>query len=1551
MSNYPIYNDSNNLEQNTNNYRSTYVLTKDTTIWGVYQPGFYGFFGSGTQSSTNWSLESIGSSLILQWGDNKYTYNPSFSDDLYVFKLYWDSGLYIDTGFEQTQLISDAILKDNPTYWGSIGDIFSYNSPYEIKVFDSSQNTLWEERFRRYLYNKHKKNYYPTLLQYNFEPGNESSFDVIIQGSDDMSLLVEYGGNSFYYTQSYVQLSMPNYSTASYNNDYKIISNRTVHSWAVLPHSLYLTNGYAFEITIYNWQANSSAGTIIGNYGSDNYFFGLRNQDNVTYFSTRDGVNIVEGSLYPEQNLDNKSFILKFNVGNYWDITVKSLITNEIIAYSYNNNITVNAGLEILFGSYQSSIARRLYGDFEDLKIYYNNDIIHWWPLHNTGDGIAWDIVGNNHGLWQVEDWVWSNKSFNNIWGYSDYNYWTNDKKLIGGWTQSTLLANTTDKWQFEWEIYKLHSGSSSDSLFGTFFNNTIELSELNGTVSWVKLNYSGSTDDTMYLKHDESIEINKGLQDNSMMPFNLKLSHDGHNNITYTVQDTFTAMDSVPDASITFGQLYKVVGGFEGSVKKAVFNNYSQSQTITFVEDFDIKRGYVWNESSNNYHHYTNQPGGQLGDTALSGEILNWDDLGSDEIKFNFYLAHYTYSNTIKHILSNGANFIGWYNKQPIVKLGTLSFYGNDIEFSDYYTNEWRFNRTTGENVDVIVKNFNDDVLLGYYTFSNVRWIGTSSNSFNHMFGFTQSYFDGTFVYSEKYKNNHLINKWINLGESNTVYDPINAKHLTILNSENYHTLQSYWGWDKESSRLEYMTNGTYSINVPLGDSLFRYDENYDQFYSQTGEYELVPYNRNIYSFKGAYYNVYSFNGDDEYLTIPTFTCFENNGDYIEFGLGDYDATTNTRPYLVTGNSPYTSNTLEFGNDTPYLRMQLGSGNTWAANIVSDSGWQVQDIKILRLTRNTATTINVYVQHRNGASYNKDYTKIIGSDDFDTIPFRFNNFFYYPNQNRYEYGILTYFIHNGTVYDYDNNPFSETSSNYTVKQAYANTEYNTSVDIYGFTLSTTYHELFEIEKVDNREFRYKYAESVNTLSLSTGTPFVIHLLNDTDLQNTINWQIGEKYRIRFIYSGAYKYYGNDQLTIKIHGLPDGTPFDYTRFLWNENKITDTVSSDVGIIALNYLWKAFDIQEASVDFIIPDNYNGDNIWIEFDTNDITYHHDLKAYMSIKDLEVLHIPKTNSWTRVNDDETYNRVYPPTTTIESKYLPLRYKNYNENNGYAYKQNSELTTINKVPTYVGNYNSWAYYTGRPYDYITVKSLKPWNVGTVSYSPITSSVYLTNYYSDYTFNYIEDNLTKSKLKVYLRPENYSGSTWTNIAETINNNVTIYNGPTLNSNSISFNGSNQYGRFDEHLRYEQLTVDFWVKNPSNIIISHDFRNWEIFIGSTEFAGYFGIDNGSFWTGISDSYNINHDADLTIWNNFTYTYDFINKEVKLYCNGVLKGTIQNSNMRSNYTTYTTKPDIARRNNASLYYSGEIGILRIFDKILTTEEIERDYNYLRNVYNV
>jgi len=187
------------------------------------------------------------------------------------------------------------------------------------------------------------------------------------------------------------------------------------------------------------------------------------------------------------------------------------------------------------------------------------------------------------------------------------------------------------------------------------------------------------------------------------------------------------------------------------------------------------------------------------------------------------------------------------------------------------------------------------------------------------------------------------------------------------------------------------------------------------------------------------------------------------------------------------------------------------------------------------------------------------------------------------------------------------------------------------------------------------------------------------------------------------------------------------------------------------------------------------------------------------------------------------------------------------------------------------------------------------------------------------------------------------SGNTWYDAAST--NNGTLTNGPIYANESISFGGTDDYVNFGNIINSPtELSVNFWIKNPNNnVIITKGYRVWEIRFTDTEFGGYVGQNNGtSFWYGIADSNNILHGADLTQWNNFTYVYDFTNRTIKFYTNGVQRGSITVTNMFSTYAT-TFNLNIGRRvDSDSAYLSGDLSQLQIYNRTLTVSEIVQNY---------
>lgn len=218
--------------------------------------------------------------------------------------------------------------------------------------------------------------------------------------------------------------------------------------------------------------------------------------------------------------------------------------------------------------------------------------------------------------------------------------------------------------------------------------------------------------------------------------------------------------------------------------------------------------------------------------------------------------------------------------------------------------------------------------------------------------------------------------------------------------------------------------------------------------------------------------------------------------------------------------------------------------------------------------------------------------------------------------------------------------------------------------------------------------------------------------------------------------------------------------------------------------------------------------------------------------------------------------------------------------------------------------------------------------------------------------------NLVTNGLVLYLDAANvksYSGSglTWSDL--TINKNKGILtNGPTFSSNSIGFDGVNDYVNFGD-------VYDFTNSSFSGFVVGN--------LGSTNSNYIAWIDklasNGS-WRfhsnlanqlifGVRDTLNgyqsiitSTNTISLNNWYYMGFTYDFIGNSASIYVNGLFKATgvftISIGNTTSPlYVGYTS--------NNNYYLSGKVSILQIYNRTLSASEILQNYNALKSRFNL
>jgi hypothetical protein len=182
----------------------------------------------------------------------------------------------------------------------------------------------------------------------------------------------------------------------------------------------------------------------------------------------------------------------------------------------------------------------------------------------------------------------------------------------------------------------------------------------------------------------------------------------------------------------------------------------------------------------------------------------------------------------------------------------------------------------------------------------------------------------------------------------------------------------------------------------------------------------------------------------------------------------------------------------------------------------------------------------------------------------------------------------------------------------------------------------------------------------------------------------------------------------------------------------------------------------------------------------------------------------------------------------------------------------------------------------------------------------------------------------------------------------------TLTNGVGFDVNGWTFDGANQWVDFgssgisDTIRGYTQFSCDFWLKksdNNSNFIIG-DYNGpsgwWCQWGSGTNNTLYVGVNANSNslvlptfenrWYHITSVWNLDAGANVD--------------KGKLYVDGVLQTTTTNNLSNSSVPAGSRIFAIGSVQGTSVYYDGDLSEIKIYDKILTADEVLQNHNALK-----
>lgn len=231
---------------------------------------------------------------------------------------------------------------------------------------------------------------------------------------------------------------------------------------------------------------------------------------------------------------------------------------------------------------------------------------------------------------------------------------------------------------------------------------------------------------------------------------------------------------------------------------------------------------------------------------------------------------------------------------------------------------------------------------------------------------------------------------------------------------------------------------------------------------------------------------------------------------------------------------------------------------------------------------------------------------------------------------------------------------------------------------------------------------------------------------------------------------------------------------------------------------------------------------------------------------------------------------------------------------------------------------------------------------------------------------------LSNSGLVLHLdagNPASYSGSgaTWNDLIGA--NNASLFSTPTHNSLGLTFNGTTQYGRIPsvsgitDFTNLQRYSIEIWF-NPStgqpNSGEAELLEKWNLNNESRyPFTIRFNQNTSSMTVACYDG-SIFRSVNVTgfpvnTWKQIVAVFDFVTKTLTVYKDGVLGGSA--SLVGINQVSNTSPIAIATRlqtNGApqtSIMFKGSIGLIRIYNRNLTSDEVLQNFNSYKTKYGL
>lgn len=218
---------------------------------------------------------------------------------------------------------------------------------------------------------------------------------------------------------------------------------------------------------------------------------------------------------------------------------------------------------------------------------------------------------------------------------------------------------------------------------------------------------------------------------------------------------------------------------------------------------------------------------------------------------------------------------------------------------------------------------------------------------------------------------------------------------------------------------------------------------------------------------------------------------------------------------------------------------------------------------------------------------------------------------------------------------------------------------------------------------------------------------------------------------------------------------------------------------------------------------------------------------------------------------------------------------------------------------------------------------------------------------------------IVTSGLKVYLDANNitsYSnGDTWYNlIGDTYNGKLS---GSTyLSGGALRFTKANStdFIDFGDIILTKNMSISFWIYPTSTTSGQAFFAKNTASGGNYLLIGYWSSSGTKFHINLNDNYVYALSAITNEWINYTTTFEYISSNLtrcNSYKNGVIfDSTLLSTEVSTNVGTFILGMEYDSTSKSD-FFDGSISSFLLYDKVLNSSEIKRNFNAIKGRFNL